>query len=107
MLTVFSPDSGSSAEQSSSLPTWLNQLLHSNLKALDERSAAVLQMRYGIGGGDPMSLSDVAGRLGEDDSSIRNVEQRALQLLQQALARNTYHRINAIHGAPTPLDVRC
>lgn len=52
----------------------------------DERAALVLRMRFGIDGGEPMTLREIADKLGTSRELIRNIESRGLALMAAALA---------------------
>jgi RNA polymerase nonessential primary-like sigma factor len=49
------------------------------LEQLPELQGRVLKMRYGIGGGEPMSLTSIARTLGMSRDKTRNLERRALE----------------------------
>jgi RNA polymerase nonessential primary-like sigma factor len=46
---------------------------------LPELQGTVLRLRYGIGGGEPMSLTSIARNLGMSRDKTRNLERRALE----------------------------
>jgi RNA polymerase nonessential primary-like sigma factor len=46
---------------------------------LPELQGKVLRLRYGIGGGEPMSLTSIARNLGMSRDKTRNLERRALE----------------------------
>ena len=51
------------------------------LERLDEPARQVIQLRFGIGGGDPLTLREVASRLGLSAEGVRKLERRALRRL--------------------------
>jgi RNA polymerase nonessential primary-like sigma factor len=53
--------------------------LRALLEQLPELQARVLRMRYGIDGGEPMSLTGIARSLGMSRDKTRNLERRALE----------------------------
>jgi len=62
------------------------QLLSEMLNAVDEREAKVLRMRYGIGVDHPMTLSEIGEKLGLTRERIRQIENDALNNLQEILS---------------------
>ncbi|MGB5379833.1 MAG: sigma factor-like helix-turn-helix DNA-binding protein, partial [Acidimicrobiia bacterium] len=56
------------------------------LGSLDERECKVLVMRYGIGGNQPRTLSDVGAELGITRERVRQIENRALGKLRHPSA---------------------
>src|SRR5262249_2786089 len=48
------------------------------LASLPERERTVIELRYGLGGGEPMTLEDVGRTYGVTRERIRQLEQRAL-----------------------------
>ena len=56
------------------------------LGALDDRECTVLVMRYGIGGNQPRTLSDVGAELGITRERVRQIENRALGKLRHPSA---------------------
>ena len=55
------------------------------LDRVPSAEAEVLGLRYGIGGGEQLSLAAVAGRLRMSPSTARRLEQRGLARLRQAV----------------------
>ncbi|MEB3265552.1 MAG: RpoD/SigA family RNA polymerase sigma factor, partial [Cyanobacteriota bacterium] len=53
--------------------------LRALLEQLPELQARVLRMRYGLDGGEPMSLTGIARSLGMSRDKTRNLERRALE----------------------------
>jgi RNA polymerase nonessential primary-like sigma factor len=53
--------------------------LRALLEQLPELQARVLRMRYGLDGGEPMSLTGIARNLGMSRDKTRNLERRALE----------------------------
>jgi RNA polymerase primary sigma factor len=65
------------------------QRLQELLEAIDEREAAILRMRYGIGEGNPkpMTLKAIGEKMGVTRERIRQMEQEALRKLNATMAR--------------------
>src|SRR5262249_33024706 len=55
------------------------------LGALDERQAAVLRMRLGLGGGRPRVLREIGTRLGLSHERVRQIEREALAALRELI----------------------
>lgn len=72
---------GEAAERRSTLER-LGQLL----AALDLRSRRILELRFGLGGDEPLPLVEVGARLGLTRERVRQIEQRTLARLAQAFA---------------------
>jgi RNA polymerase primary sigma factor len=53
------------------------------LDQLDERRAAVLRLRFGIGGEEPRTLQEIGERLGLTRERVRQIEQEALAQLSE------------------------
>ena len=52
------------------------------LEVLEEREQLVVRLRFGLGGGEPMSLQEIGNRLGITREWVRKLEQRAIQKLE-------------------------
>lgn len=57
-----------------------------SLELLDEREAAVLRLRFGLDGGEPMTLEDVGRQFGLTRERARQIERSALAALRESLA---------------------
>jgi len=53
------------------------------LECLDETARQVIELRFGIGGVDPLTLREVAARTGLSAEGVRKLERRALRRLSQ------------------------
>jgi RNA polymerase sigma factor (sigma-70 family) len=60
------------------------QELHALLAGLSDREREVLRARYGLDGGDELSLRTVGDRLGLSGERVRQIERRALSKLGAA-----------------------
>ena len=66
----------SSRETRSRLTRYLTQ-------CLTEREAEILAMRYGLGGGAPLTQREAAAKLGISRSYVSRIEKKALQKLRK------------------------
>jgi RNA polymerase primary sigma factor len=57
------------------------------LQTIDEREAAVLRMRYGLGTGKPMTLKAIGQKIGMTRERVRQLEQEALRKLYRTMSR--------------------
>lgn len=55
------------------------------LSAIDEREAAVLRLRYGLDGEEPLTLKEIGHRVGLTRERVRQLEIQALRKLNQKL----------------------
>ena len=58
------------------------EALSATLAQLPERHQRVLELRYGLAGGEPLTIETVAQRLGVTRERVRQIELRALRLLE-------------------------
>jgi RNA polymerase primary sigma factor len=56
-------------------------LLLARLDRLDARERAVVALRFGLGGGDPLTFREIGGRLGLSSNWVRQLETNALRRL--------------------------
>jgi RNA polymerase primary sigma factor len=61
-----------------------SEALRHALDALPERERDVVELRYGIGGRDPMTLEEIGRRLGLTRERVRQIELEALRRLAAA-----------------------
>jgi len=55
------------------------------LNSIDTRAATVLRMRFGIDGGDPMTLKDIGRKIGLTRERVRQIERDALRCINEAI----------------------
>jgi RNA polymerase primary sigma factor len=61
-------------------------MLFRRMKRLDARERAILELRYGLGGGRPLTFKEIGRRLGVTREWVRRIELRALSKLDDAHA---------------------
>ena len=54
-------------------------------KTLDKREAKIIMLRYGLGGGEPMTQRETAAKCGISRSYISRIEKKALEKLRLVL----------------------
>ena len=52
------------------------------------REAEVVRLRFGIDGGQPMTLEDIGARFGITRERVRQIEQKAMRKLRHPSRRN-------------------
>ena len=52
------------------------------LDRIDEREARILKLRYGLDGGDPMTLKEIGEQIGLTRERVRQIEHEALRKLR-------------------------
>jgi len=65
------------------------QKLWEMLQAIDDRELAILRMRYGLEGTQPMTLKKIGEKLKLSRERVRQLENRAIKKLAEVLARET------------------
>lgn len=54
---------------------------------LDAREARIIRLRYGLGGGEPLTQNETAQRCGISRSYVSRIEKKALEKLRRAMER--------------------
>ena len=55
------------------------------LGEIDARAAKILKLRYGLDGGEPMTLKEIGERIGLTRERVRQIEHEALEKLREAM----------------------
>jgi RNA polymerase primary sigma factor len=55
------------------------------LERMDSRAAKILKLRYGLDGGDPLTLKQIGEEIGLTRERVRQIEHEALQALRDAM----------------------
>jgi RNA polymerase primary sigma factor len=63
------------------------QRLKQLLLSIDEQEARILRLRYGLDGGEPMTLKAIGEKLGITRERVRQIEQQALRKLNEIMSR--------------------
>jgi len=66
---------------------------------LDPRAATIIKLRFGLGGGEPMTLKEIGGVLGLTRERVRQIEAESLASLAVELDGAPRARIQLRHGA--------
>jgi len=66
---------------------------------LDPRAATIIRLRFGLGGGEPMTLKEIGGVLGLTRERVRQIEAETLASLAVELDGVPRARIQLRHGA--------
>jgi len=69
------------------------------IELLDHRAATILRLRFGLGGGDPMTLKEIGGVLGLTRERVRQIESETLATLAAELDGVPRAKIRLRHGA--------
>jgi RNA polymerase primary sigma factor len=66
---------------------------------LDTRAATIIKLRFGIGGGEPMTLKEIGAVLGLTRERVRQIESETLASLALELDGATRATVRLRHGA--------
>lgn len=55
------------------------------LRTIDDRAAKILKLRYGLDGGDPLTLKEIGEQIGLTRERVRQIEHEALRKLRDAM----------------------
>ena len=69
------------------------------IEGLNERAAKILRLRFGLGGGEPMTLKDIGAVLGLTRERVRQIESETLANLAAAIDGVPRAPIRLRHGA--------
>ncbi|NQW48012.1 MAG: sigma-70 family RNA polymerase sigma factor [Planctomycetes bacterium] len=69
------------------------------IEGLNERAAKILRLRFGLGGGEPMTLKDIGAVLGLTRERVRQIESETLTNLAAAIDGVPRATIQLRHGA--------
>ena len=69
------------------------------IEGLNERAAKILRLRFGLGGGEPMTLKDIGAVLGLTRERVRQIESETLANLAAAIDGVPRATIRLRHGA--------
>ncbi|MCP3981978.1 MAG: sigma-70 family RNA polymerase sigma factor [bacterium] len=84
-LSDLLPDSGSENPQLSIIRRDLATKVRDHLSRLDAREREVISLRFGLGGGTPLTLREAGSRLKLSRERVRQIELRALLELRRLL----------------------
>jgi RNA polymerase primary sigma factor len=59
--------------------------MHELLEAIDERAATILRLRFGLGGGEPMTLKEIGKEVGLTRERVRQIEHESVARLRQSM----------------------
>jgi len=71
-----------------------------SLGSIDERAATILRMRFGLEGGEPMTLKEIGRRIGLTRERVRQIEQEALACINGAIQSQEEASAATVAGNP-------
>ena len=69
------------------------------IESLDERAAKIIRLRFGLGGGEPMTLKEIGAELGLTRERVRQIESETLATLAAEIDGVPRAQIRLRHGA--------
>ena len=69
------------------------------IERLDDRAATILRLRFGLGGGEPMTLKQIGAVLGLTRERVRQIESETLASLAAEIDAAPRMQIRLRHGA--------
>jgi RNA polymerase primary sigma factor len=69
------------------------------LQELDERAAKIIRLRFGLGGGEPMTLKEIGAELGLTRERVRQIESETLASLAAEIDGVPRAQVRLRHGA--------
>jgi RNA polymerase primary sigma factor len=81
-LGDFIQDTGSPDPEAATTEVLMNEELRKQISTLPEREQEVLNLRYGLGDEDPMTLNEVGNRMGITRERARQLEAQAIDRLR-------------------------
>jgi RNA polymerase primary sigma factor len=69
------------------------------LQELDDRAAKIIRLRFGLGGGEPMTLKEIGAELGLTRERVRQIESETLASLAAEIDGVPRAQVRLRHGA--------
>jgi RNA polymerase primary sigma factor len=85
------PDQGESPDESVQAEEMRIRIAH-HLAGLDQKSRRVIELRFGLGGGEGLTLNSVAEMMGVSRERVRQIEAQALAKMRK-LAQNSREKL--------------
>ncbi|MEM1011990.1 MAG: sigma-70 family RNA polymerase sigma factor [Planctomycetota bacterium] len=63
--------------------------MHELLADIDDRAATILRLRFGLGGGEPMTLKEIGKEVGLTRERVRQIEHESVAKLRQSMTGST------------------
>jgi RNA polymerase sigma factor (sigma-70 family) len=85
------PDQGEQPDESVQAEEMRIRIAH-HLAGLDQKSRRVIELRFGLGGGEGLTLNDIAEMMGISQERVRQIEAQALAKMRK-LAQNSREKL--------------